>query len=129
MGITRGLLWSGACLFLSGCGLDCDVDTDGDGLTTCDEVDLHGTDPTLADSDGDGTDDNVEIDCGADPLDDAEACYLCGWNRNDPGTFTATGNQPGDTIENVTMIDQCGEPVALWDFAGEYHILWMTAAW
>jgi len=119
----------GVSLLFTGCGPDCTIDSDGDGLLDCDESELYGTDPTLADSDGDSTDDGAELDCGADPLDGDEACYLCGWNRNDPGTLTATGNQRGDTIENVTMVDQCLEPVPLWDFAGEYHILWMTAAW
>jgi hypothetical protein len=37
------------------------ADTDGDGLSTADEVNIHGTDPLLTDTDGDGFDDNVEI--------------------------------------------------------------------
>ena len=39
------------------------------------------------------------------------------------------GLNEGDVIANLAFIDQCEEEVSLWDFAGEYHILWMTAAW
>ena len=101
---------------------------DGDCLTDGDELTL-GTDPTLADSDGDGDDDCKELDCGSDPSDGAEKCYACGWKRNDPGNLVSTGAAVGDVIENLELVDQCGEEIALWDFAQAYHILFMTAAW
>ena len=44
------------------------ADTDGDGLDDPDELRL-GTDPTLPDSDGDGTDDGNEVALGSNPLD------------------------------------------------------------
>jgi hypothetical protein len=132
MNTFRGCLLLGVSLVFSGClpsnEASDQADSDGDGLTDFEESEL-GTDPTVADTDSDGTDDGAEVDCGANPLDEDEACYLCGWDRNDPGTFTATGNERGDTIENVTLVDQCHEQVPLWDFAGEYYVLWMTAAW
>jgi hypothetical protein len=103
-------------------------DVDGDGLDECAELDL-GTDPDAADTDGDGYDDAEEIDCVSDPLDADEACYACGWPHNDPGTLEATGDEEGDTIANIEFWDQCGEEVELWDFSGEYHILFMTAEW
>ena len=106
----------------------CELDADGDGLVDCDEVAL-GTDPDAADSDADGTSDGDELACGADPLDVDEQCYECGWYRGDPGTLESTGADIGDTIENIAMTDQCGELVDLWDFAGEYHVLFLTAAW
>ncbi len=106
----------------------CELDADADGLVDCDEVAL-GTDPDTADSDADGTGDGEEAACGADPLDAEETCYQCGWYRGDPGTLEATGAAIGDTLENVAMTDQCGELVDLWDFAGEYHVLFLTAAW
>jgi hypothetical protein len=45
------------------------TDTDGDGLSDHDEIEL-GTDPGLADTDGDGLDDGEEVNThGTDPLD------------------------------------------------------------
>jgi len=41
----------------------------------------------------------------------------------------STGAGEGDVMVNLAMIDQCGEEVTLWDFAQEYHILFITAAW
>lgn len=109
--------------------VDCSSeDADGDGLDGCAEAAL-GTDPDAADSDGDGLSDGQEADCVSDPLDAAEVCYACGWPHNDPGTLTATGAEDGDTIENLAYWDQCGEEVSMWDFAEEYHILFLTAEW
>jgi hypothetical protein len=44
-------------------------DPDGDGLSTCDEVLIHGTDPGDPDTDGDGWDDGTEVRRGTNPLD------------------------------------------------------------
>jgi hypothetical protein len=111
-------------------GGPCDpaADTDGDGLDDCTEDEL-GTEAALADTDGDGISDGEELDCVSDPLDADERCYACGWQHNDPGTLEATGAEVGDTIENLVMVDQCGESVALWDFAGSYTVAFLTAAW
>jgi hypothetical protein len=131
---------------------DCSIDTDGDGLTDCeeesdygtdpneadtdndglsdgDEVLTHGSDPNQENSDGDDYTDQEEIACGTDPTDENEHCYACGWTHNDPGNLVTTGSAVGDTISNIPMVDQCQEEVFLWDLAGEYHILFMTAAW
>lgn len=105
-----------------------DSDADADGMTECEELEL-GTDPRNADSDGDGFTDSEEADCVSDPTDATEQCYTCGWEHNDPGDLVSTGNSVGDTIDNISMVDQCGETVDLWDFTGEYHILYLTAAW
>jgi len=43
-------------------------DTDGDGLTDAQEVDVHGTNPFLWDTDFDGLSDGAEIAAGTDPL-------------------------------------------------------------
>jgi hypothetical protein len=49
------------------------TDTDGDGLSDADEINIYGTDPDSADTDQDGMADGWEIDQGLDPLsDDAE---------------------------------------------------------
>ena len=42
-------------------------DRDGDGLATCDEVKIYHTDPGLADTDGDGLPDGLEVAGGSDP--------------------------------------------------------------
>ncbi len=105
-----------------------EMDADGDGLDDCQEEEL-GLDPNLEDSDDDGSTDSEEVDCLSDPLDAEEACYACGWDRNDPGNLVSDGNEVGDVMGNYKLPDQCGEKVDLWDFYGEYHILYLTAAW
>ena len=81
-----------------------------------------------------------------DPVDSRPACstgltvndygncvsdvpYACGWKRNNPGALRAGGNSVGDVVANLKMVDQCSEEVELWDFYGEYNILWLSAAW
>jgi hypothetical protein len=101
---------------------------DGDCLSDEEEATL-GTDPTLADSDEDGVGDCEEVGCVSDPLDATEVCYACGWRHDDPGDLVSTGAAEGDVIANLDLVDQCNDTVKLWDFAREYHILFMTAAW
>jgi subtilisin family serine protease len=69
------------------------VDTDGDGLTDDDEVNVHGTDPNDADSDDDGLSDGDEVNVhGTDPNDadsdddfaDDKAEIVAGSDPNDP---------------------------------------------
>ena len=123
-----------AALLFTGCAAEeeplCDplIDIDQDGLDDCAELEL-GTDPASDDSDGDGASDLEEVDCSSDPLDSEEVCYACGWGHDDPGDLKTTGTDVGDTISNIRMIDQCGDTVDLWDFAQEYHVMYMTAAW
>jgi len=110
--------------------LSCDstVDADQDGLDDCLEEEL-GTDKAVADTDQDGFTDAEERDCVSDPLDPDEACYACGWPHNDPGTLVSKGNEVGDVLDDFKLPDQCGERVDMWDFYGEYHVLYLTAAW
>ncbi len=135
IGLTAGLLLLGGCenepaddddtTEDDACSED---DADGDGLDGCLEEEL-GTDPESADTDGDGLSDGEEVDCVSDPLDGDEVCYACGWPHNDPGDLESTGDDVGDVVANMEFIDVCLEPVRLWDFAREYHILWLTASW
>lgn len=48
-------------------------DTDGDGLSDGDEVNIHGTNPLNPDTDGDGYSDDLEISLGSDPNDPTTA--------------------------------------------------------
>jgi hypothetical protein len=113
----------------SGGSASCDpADTDGDGLTGCDEQAL-GTDPDVADTDGDGLSDSAEADCVSDPLDPAEQCYACGWAHGDPGDLESSGASEGDVIKNVGLVDQCGERVDLWDFHGAWRVALLTTEW
>jgi hypothetical protein len=132
---TVVMMWASVCgatLALTGCFetmLDCEADSDGDGLGDCQEQDELGTDPQAVDTDGDGLSDADEVDCGSDPLDEEQYCYACGWSHDDPGDLVSSGADEGDVVQNLSLEDQCEELVQLWDFAGAYHILWMTAAW
>lgn len=111
-----------------GQGVDPNGNPDGDCMTNAEEAAL-GTDPMLADTDADGFDDCAERDCVSDPLNASEQCYACGWHHDDPGDLVSDGSNEGNVIANMDLIDQCSEPVKLWDFAGKYHILFMTASW
>jgi len=110
--------------------IPCDpaADADGDGLDDCLEEEL-GADPNNPDSDGDGLTDAEEVDCVSDPTDATEQCYACGWAHNDPGDLTGFGPALGDTLADISLVDQCGEEVRVHDFAGRYTILFMTAEW
>ncbi len=107
---------------------DAAADTDGDGLDDCAEADL-GTDPSEPDTDGDGLTDGEEVSCVSDPLDAGEQCYACGWPHGDPGGLASTGSAEGDVVANLVFADQCGDTVELWDFAGQYSVVFLTAAW
>ena len=108
--------------------VDVNANADGDCMTDLEEEEL-GTDPEKEDSDGDGVSDCDEIEAVSDPTDGDEVPYACGWAHNDPGDIQATGGAIGDVIYEVSLPDQCGEEVNLWDFYGKYHVIYMTAAW
>ena len=112
----------------AGGGIDPTQNSDGDCMTDLEELEL-GTDPNAVDSDGDGVSDCDELDCVSDPTDGAERCYLCGWKHNDPHTIVSTGHGIGQVMNKIALQDQCGDSVSSWDFYGQYHILYMTAAW
>jgi len=99
------------------------ADTDGDGMNDKDEV-AADVDPTLWDTDGDGYSDFQEIDFGSDPLDVASGVYAGGWPYNpfkddleDPGSDTRL--QFGERFARFVAVDQYGEQVDLYDYAGQ----------
>lgn len=67
------------------------ADTDGDTLSDGDEVNVYGSDPTLIDTDNDGFNDDVEVAAGSDPNS----------NTSIPGVSTGDVNGDG----NVNVVD------------------------
>ena len=126
--VTLLMVFSISCLSEKSEVCSTEADSDSDGLDDCAEVEL-GTDPENPDSDGDGFTDNEEVDCVSDPSNSEEQCYACGWEHNDPHTLESTGSDFGDVMANFQLEDTCGDAVSVWDFYGEYHVLYMTAAW
>lgn len=70
--------------------IDCNVDTDGDGLTDFDEVNVYGTNPNNPDTDGDGYNDGNEVTIGSNPLDPC-----------DPNPMNPVCDQDGDGLTNA----------------------------
>ena len=100
------------------------ADSDGDGLEDGAELNEHGTNPVVADSDGDGVDDGAEVSAGFDPLDDQERPYLGGWpTQSDAAKDALQAEEPGNRLIVDALIprfqfdDQFGDPVDLYDFA------------
>jgi len=100
------------------------ADTDGDGLLDGEEVNDLGTDPLSTDSDGDGYHDNDELDQGSDPTDSASMIYSGGWPFNpykddiEPGDMSAK-LKSGNTMARYIGFDQFGEEVDVFDFANQ----------
>ena len=142
-----------ALLSIAACsdkGDDDDADSDGDGLTDSEEASLgtdpnnadsdgdtisdgderdQGSDPTLTDSDGDTYQDNWEIAEGTDPTDAESRIYTGYWPYNPDKDLIADPGFGGDStaddmVPNFTMLDQFGEEVNFYDFAGQgKHII------
>ena len=74
-------------------------DDDGDGLSTPDEYFIHGTDPLVADTDGDGLNDGGEVTVGTDPFD----------NDSDDDGLTDGQEVNGPTMTNPLNADSDGD--------------------
>ncbi|MGY8688105.1 MAG: hypothetical protein ACKVHP_10265, partial [Verrucomicrobiales bacterium] len=107
----------------SGPGCDDDtLDTDGDGVTDCDEVLVNGTNPNSADTDGDGVEDGVEIadgtnaktaDSDRDGLNDG-AEKIAGsdpLNRDTDGDSLSDGQEVSELSTDPTKADSDGDGV------------------
>jgi gliding motility-associated-like protein len=88
--VSNGTCSSQASSPVSVTMIDCNVDTDGDGLTDFDEVTNTGTDPNNPDTDGDGYGDGAEVTFGSDPL-----------NPCDPNPNNPVCDQDGDGLTNA----------------------------
>ena len=110
------------------------VDTDGDGIEDGDEVD-GGTDPTNVDTDGDTYWDSWELTEGTDPTDAESRIYTGYWPYNPDkdaiGTSESLRARPGELTPQFQMVDQYGDVVDIYDFAGhdKYIILDLSGAW
>jgi hypothetical protein len=128
-------------------GLKPNGDEDLDGLTNGDE-EILGTDPYIADSDGDGMSDLEEIEAGTNPLYKYshlyEGDYRVGYcnvkpvptgptlEQKDPTVgpnFTWYSLQEGDVPFNTQFIDQNGEVVDLYSFCGTQVMVLAGAGW
>ncbi len=66
-------------------------DTDGDGLSDYDEINVYSASPYLKDSDGDGVDDKTEVLRGTDPnCPEGQNCFA----GTDSGGLASTGTVP-----------------------------------
>ena len=108
---------------------DVTTDDDGDGLSNSDEESL-GSDPNVADSDGDGWDDGEEVDGNTSPVDAEDHPYTGGWAIGDcRDAVTSTGNEGGETAEDFALQDQFGDTVHLHSFCDRAVYLVGAAFW
>ncbi len=134
--------WIASLAFAMACA---PKDSDGDGLTDAEEVEL-GTDPESADGDDDGADDPDEIDAGTNPNYEwsypiAEGNYLIGNCPDAPDEENSgpTGEslyqnpwpayQEGDTLANVAVTDSFDQELYLYNFCGNYTLITLGAQW
>ena len=116
-------------------GTDPEVaDSDGDGLTDGQELTLHNTDPSEFDTDGDGINDGSEQSNGTSPTDAADFAYPRGWPigsdcRNSVEGVDKRPYEPGDIAINFELPDQDGNIVRLHDFCNETVLLVSAAFW
>lgn len=112
------------------------ADSDGDLLTDYAEVNENSTDPLTADSDGDSYQDGDEINEGKDPLDADSRIYIGYWPYNrDKDSIEGPAEDAevdeGVRLPRVQMVDQFGDVVDLYDFVGVGHpvLLDISASW
>ncbi len=75
-------------------------DSDRDGLTDADEINLYHTDPCKADTDGDGFSDGTEVSKGYDP--------------NGPGKLPAIAPNPKPVISDIQVVSTTTSTIFTW---------------
>jgi thiol-disulfide isomerase/thioredoxin len=116
--------------------IDPNLDSDGDGVMDVEEMDL-GSDPDNVDSDSDGYEDGWEVEEGSDPASDESRIYTGNWpyqpdkDSIDSVDFVAAYNRIGDLFPREKLMDQFGDMVDLYDFAGHGKpvIVDISATW
>ena len=101
------LMFLVACVPPPSTGVEDPTDTDNDGLTDVQEVEL-GTDPKNPDSDGDGYLDAHEHTEGTDPLDAESRIYIGNWPYN-PSKADIPATDIGAACELPNGLIQCVE--------------------
>ena len=96
---------------LPGCD-DPNLDTDGDGLSDCDEALDIGTSPTLADTDEDGVDDGTEVADGTNPRgSDTDGDGLSDGDEKINGTDGLNRDTDGDEYPDGFEVAQGTDPL------------------
>lgn len=113
------------------------ADSDEDGVDDATEYEM-GLDPNSVDSDGDGYEDSWEIAEGSDPADESSLIYKGGWpyqpdkdSYNAPTSTAETDSSLGSALPRFELMDQFGEQVDIYDFAGQgkYIVVDVSAMW
>lgn len=80
-------------------------DSDGDGLTDYDEINIYKTSPYLEDTDGDNISDFKEVKNGTDPLCAAGTdCSLLSGNSNSTTTAIVASEAPAQNVDEALLI-------------------------
>ena len=85
------------------------LDTDGDGLSDGDEVNLHGTNPLLVDTDGDLIPDSWELSNGLNPLDPVDASTDTDGDGETALFEFNAGTDPNDSASNSNGVRRKGD--------------------
>lgn len=133
LGFEQGQLGCGAnCQHdTSGCGV---ADADNDGLSLSEEQ-AAGTNPNVADTDGDGFDDGVEVKNNSDPLKYQSWPYqLASWpdrlaQAQADNLVGASSMSTGSVAPNLQLTDQHGNKLQLHQLYGYVVVIGVGAVW
>jgi hypothetical protein len=105
---SKAIDWGLCTICVIGGGVSTPGDTDHDGVSDFDEINVHGTDPNNPDTDGDGLCDGQEILIGTDPnKPDTD-----GDGASDGDEVNNGGTDPLDPTDGITLVITGVDPVA-----------------
>lgn len=93
------------------------ADTDGEGLSDADEIQVYGTNPLRQDTDGEGQSDRVEVVAGTDPLDPASLFAIFQMTAGTGGQVFSWPGRANRLYTIVAAADPTGEMTNHWDYA------------